>query len=63
MSNKKVVSLESEVKSDLSVKQNVYFVRWLQRNGRDLIKGRLFKGFIGLRKGFMVYFVRKSSLD
>ena len=58
MSNKEVVSLEGVVKSDLIVEQKVYFVRGLQRRSQVSIKGRLFEGFIGLRGGSMVYFVR-----
>ena len=58
MSNIEVVSLEGIVKSDSSVEQRVYFVRGLQRRSRASIKGRLFKGSIGLRGGSIVYFVR-----
>ena len=57
MSNKEIVSLEDVVKSDSSIEKRVYFVRWRERS-RASIKGRLFKGSIGLRGGTMVYFVQ-----
>ena len=51
------MSLEGVIKTDSSVEQMVYFVWELQRS-RDSIKGRLFEGSIGLKEGFVVYFVR-----
>ena len=60
MSNKRIVSLESIVKSDSSVEQIVYFVPGLHRTSRVSIKERLFEGSIGLRKGSMMYFIEGS---
>ena len=51
-------TLESVVKSDSSVEQRVYFVRELKSRSQGSIKGRSFKGSIGLRGDSMVYFVQ-----
>ena len=60
MSNKKVGTFESVVKSDSSVEQRVYLER-----SRASIKGRLFDDSIGFRRGSTgstVYFVMRGGL-
>ena len=60
MSNKEIASLEGVVKSNSGVEQMVLFEGSRERS-RASIKERPLKGYIDLRGGSMVYFVRRED--